>query len=85
MLREKQAGWERERVCVREKQENIKTQNNPDSQELQIHIWILSEFQRIESPNTNDLYIHYIDKSIDTPFFRTEKCTSKSVATTMKT
>ncbi len=29
--------------------------------------------------------IHYIDKSIGTPFFRTEKCTSKSVATTMGT
>ncbi len=33
----------------------------------------------------HDLYIHYIDKSIGTPFFRTEKRTSKSVATTMKT
>ncbi len=33
----------------------------------------------------DDLYIHYIDKSIGTPFFRTEKCTSKSVATTMGT
>ncbi len=28
--------------------------------------------------------IHYIAKSIGTPFFRTEKCTSKSVATTME-
>ncbi len=31
------------------------------------------------------LDIHYIAKSIGTPFFRTEKCTSKSVATTMGT
>lgn len=46
MLGEKQAGWERERE--REKQESIKTQNNPDSRELQIHIWTLSEFQRID-------------------------------------
>ncbi len=28
-------------------------------------------------PNTNDLYIHYMDKSTGTPFFRREKGTSK--------
>ncbi len=42
------------------------------------HLWCDFKWDTNSSPNTNDLYIHYMDKSyMDTPFFRREKGISK--------
>ncbi len=42
------------------------------------HLWCDFKWATNSSPNTNDLYIHYMGKKYwDTPFFRTEKDTSK--------
>ncbi len=44
------------------------------------HLWCDFKYRpwdKNSSPNTNDLYIHYMNKSyMDTPFFRREKGTS---------
>ncbi len=42
------------------------------------HLWCDFKWATNSSPNTNDLYIHYMDTSTGTPpFFRREKGTSK--------
>ncbi len=41
------------------------------------HLWCDFKWATNSSPNTNDLYIHYMDKSTGTPFFRRDKDTYK--------
>ncbi len=41
------------------------------------HLWCDFKWATNSSPNTNDLYRRYMDKSTGTPFFRREKGTSK--------
>ncbi len=37
------------------------------------HLWCDFKWAKNSSPNTNDLYIHYMDKSTDTPSLEEKK------------
>ncbi len=57
--------------------------NLTDLQKAAEHLWCDFKWAKNSSPNTNDLYIHYMDKSTVTPSLEEKKalpnCGSKSL------